>query len=157
MYDMGRAMRHRLSGTFSEEQRKQTLEQISQQRWSELDGGERRMVPGTPYELSPESTAVDREFYDYYRTPRGRRYPRSTTEFSFTPGDAAMNSYYPFAQIEAISPRPLLFIAGGEGALAVLQRRRLQSRGGTERACSHPQSGTCRPLRPSRHDPLRRA
>jgi fermentation-respiration switch protein FrsA (DUF1100 family) len=25
---------------------------------------------------------------------------------------AAMNSYYPFAQIEAISPRPLLFIAG---------------------------------------------
>lgn len=110
MYDMGRAMRQGLNDTVAEEQRKQTLEQVSQQRWSELDGGKRRMVPGTPYELTTESTAVDREFYDYYRTPRGQ-HPRSTTEFTFT-SNAAMNAYYPFAQIKAISPRPLLFIAG---------------------------------------------
>ena len=110
MYDMGRAMRQGLNDTVSEEQRRQTLEQVGQQRWSELEGGDRRMVPGTPYELTAESTAVDREFYDYYRTPRGQ-HPRSTTEFTFT-GNAAMNGYYPLAQIEAISPRPLLFIAG---------------------------------------------
>lgn len=55
-------------------------------------------------------TAVNREFYDYYRTSRGQ-HPPSTTEFTFT-SNAAMNAYHPFAQIEAISPRPLLFIAG---------------------------------------------
>jgi uncharacterized protein len=110
MYDMGRAMRQGLNDAVPEQQRKQTLEQVSDQRWSELDGGERRMVPGTPYELTPASTAVDREFYDYYRTPRGQ-HPRSTTEFSFT-SNPAMNAYYPFTQIATISPRPLLFIAG---------------------------------------------
>ena len=110
MYDMGRAMRQGLNNSVSEEQRRRTLEQASQQRWSERNGGERRMVPGTPYELTATSTAVDREFYDYYRTPRGQ-HPRSTTEFTIT-SSAAMNAYYPFAQIKAISPRPLLFIAG---------------------------------------------
>ena len=33
------------------------------------------------------------------------------TEFAFT-SNAAMNGYYPFTQIQTISPRPLLFIAG---------------------------------------------
>ena len=53
---------------------------------------------------------MDREFFDYYRTPRGQ-HPRSTTAFTFT-SNSAMNGYYPFTQIAAISPRPLLFIAG---------------------------------------------
>jgi fermentation-respiration switch protein FrsA (DUF1100 family) len=107
MYDMGRAMRQGLNDTVTEEQRKLTLEQAAQQRWSEREGGNRRMVPGTPYELTEQSSAVDREFYDYYRTPCGQ-HPRSTTEFTFT-SSAAMHGYYPFAQIAAISPRPLLF------------------------------------------------
>jgi len=91
MYDMGRAMRQGLNDTVTEEQRKLTLEQAAQQRWSEREGGNRRMVPGTPYELTEQSSAVDREFYDYYRTPRGQ-HPRSTTEFTFT-SSAAMNGY----------------------------------------------------------------
>ena len=110
IYDMGRAMRQGLNDTVTEEQRKLTLEQAAQQRWSEREGGNRRMIPGTPDELTEQSSAVDREFYDCYRTPRGQ-HPRSTTEFTFT-SSAAMNGYYPFAQIAAISPRPLLFIAG---------------------------------------------
>ncbi len=110
MYDMGRAMRQGLNDTVSEDQRQQTLQQVSEQRWAELDGAERRMVPGTPVELTEQSTAVDREFFDYYRTPRGE-HPRSTTAFTLT-SNAAMNGYYPFTQIAAISPRPLLFIAG---------------------------------------------
>ena len=107
-YDMGRAMRQGLNDTVSEDQRQHTLQQVSEQRWAELDGAERRMVPGTPVELTEQSTAVDREFFDYYRTPRGE-HPRSTTAFTFT-SNAAMNGYYPFTQIAAISPRPLLFI-----------------------------------------------
>ena len=48
MYDMGRAMRQGLNDTVSEDQRQQTLQQVSEQRWAELDGAERRMMPGTP-------------------------------------------------------------------------------------------------------------
>jgi fermentation-respiration switch protein FrsA (DUF1100 family) len=110
MYDMGRAMRQGLNDTVPEDQRKLTLEKAADERWAELDGAERRMVPGTPIELTEKSTAVDREFFDYYRTPRGQ-HPRSTTAFTVTSA-AAMNGYYPFTQIAAISPRPLLFIAG---------------------------------------------
>lgn len=110
MYDMGRAMRQGLGDAVSEDQRQQMLEQVSRQRWAEVDGAEPRMMPGTPVELTAESTAVDREFYDYYRTPRGE-HPRSTTAFTFT-SNPAMNGFYPFAGIQSVSPRPLLFIAG---------------------------------------------
>ena len=51
-----------------------------------------------------------REFFDYYRTPRGQ-HPHSTTSYSFTSLAPMMNSF-PFAQIETISPRPVLFIVG---------------------------------------------
>lgn len=110
MYDMGRAMRQGLNDALPEDQRKQMLAQVAEQRWAEVDGAAPRMVPGTPVELTPESTAVDREFFDYYRTPRGE-HPRSTTAFTFT-SNPAMNGFYPFENIAAISPRPLLFVAG---------------------------------------------
>ncbi|BBY95098.1 hypothetical protein MGALJ_47670 [Mycobacterium gallinarum] len=110
MYDMGRAMRQGLNDTVPEEQRQQTLRQVADQRWAEVDGEQPQMVPGTPVELTDQSTAVEREFFDYYRTPRGE-HPRSTTAFTLT-SNPAMNGYYPFTQIASISPRPLLFIAG---------------------------------------------
>lgn len=110
MYDMGRANRQGLNDAVPEDQRRQNLRAAADQRWAELDGADRAMVPGTPVELTAESSTVDREFFDYYRTPRGE-HPRSTTAFSQT-STAAMNAYYPFAQIDAISPRPLLFVAG---------------------------------------------
>ena len=110
MYDMGRAMRQGLNDAVPEDQRRQMLAQVADQRWAEVDGAQPRMVPGTPAQLTGQSTAVDREFYDYYRTSRGE-HPRSTTAFTLT-SNPAMNGYYPFTQIASISPRPLLFVAG---------------------------------------------
>ena len=110
MYDMGRAMRQGLGDTLTEDQRQQMLARVAEQRWAEVDGGQPQMVPGTPVELTDQSTAVDREFYDYYRTSRGE-HPRSTTAFTLT-SNPAMNGYFPFTQIASVSPRPLLFIAG---------------------------------------------
>ncbi len=51
-----------------------------------------------------------REFYDYYRTPRGQ-HPHSTNRYAFTSLAPTMN-FFPFVQIETISPRPLLFVVG---------------------------------------------
>jgi uncharacterized protein len=90
----------------------QNFRQVAAQRWAEVDGAERAMVIGTPQTLTVESTAIDREFYDYYRTPRGQ-HPRATTAFSRT-SDAQMSLFWSFQRLNWISPRPVLFITGDQ-------------------------------------------
>lgn len=110
MYDMGRDRRQGLGDTMSETDRRKALETIALQRWSEAENGEKKFVIGTPEVISTDSPAVAREFYDYYRTPRGF-HPRSTTAMSLT-SDGALMQFYPFQNLPWISPRPILLIAG---------------------------------------------
>lgn len=69
----------------------------------------RHKCAGEP-RLTEKSTAIDREFYDYYRTPRGQ-HPRSTTALSVTSA-ASMMLFSAFERLDWISPRPVLFITG---------------------------------------------
>lgn len=110
MYDMGSDRRQGLGNTMSMEDRKKALVDVAGQRYAEFEGGERRYVIGTPESISEDSPQVAKEFYDYYRTPRGQHF-RSSTAATITSNMALMN-FFPFAQIETISPRPILFIAG---------------------------------------------
>ncbi len=68
------------------------------------------MLMGTPDSIDEHSPEVAKEFFDYYRTPRGQ-HPRCTTGITYT-SSAPMMNFFPFANIELISPRPVLFIAG---------------------------------------------
>jgi uncharacterized protein len=110
MYDMGRDRRQGLGDTMTKEERVRALQAVVEQRWAEFAGGQKKYVIGTPEAIHSDSPAAAREFYDYYRTPRGH-HPRSTTAMSLT-SDGALMNFFPFAQIETISPRPILFIAG---------------------------------------------
>jgi fermentation-respiration switch protein FrsA (DUF1100 family) len=110
MYDMGAANRDGLRHSVTLDQRRSVLEQAAQQRDVEFSGGETEFTGGTPEELTDQSTAVDREFYDFYRTARGHS-PDTTTHPTLTSNVKFMN-FYPFEDIETISPRPMLFIAG---------------------------------------------
>ncbi|RKH23249.1 alpha/beta hydrolase [Corallococcus praedator] len=110
MYDMGAASRDGLRHSVTLEQRKKFIEEAALQRDVEFAGGETRYTGGTPEELSDQSTAIDREFYDFYRTSRGHS-PDTTTHPTLSSSTRFMN-FYPFADIETISPRPMLFIAG---------------------------------------------
>jgi fermentation-respiration switch protein FrsA (DUF1100 family) len=79
-------------------------------------GGETKYTSGTVHELNENSTAIEREFYDFYRTSRGEFTPKGsspelTTHPTLTSNVKFMN-FYPFEDIETISPRPMLFIAG---------------------------------------------
>ena len=98
------------SGGFGVAERKKYLEEIAAQRWSEVDGAPVRMLMGTPDSIDEHSPEVAKEFFDYYRTPRGQ-HPRCTTGITYT-SSAPMMNFFPFANIELISPRPVLFIAG---------------------------------------------
>lgn len=110
MYDMGRARRQGLGDVLTYEQRMKTLDEIGEQRTKEFAGAARKDIVAIPNQLSPNDTENTREFFDYYRTPRGG-HPNSTASYSFT-SLAPMMNFFPFVQIETISPRPLLFIVG---------------------------------------------
>lgn len=110
MYDMGRARRQGLGDVITYEQRMKTLDEIGEQRTREFRGEPRRDIAAIPTVLSESDTENTREFFDYYRTHRGG-HPHSTTSYSYT-SLAPMMNFFPFVQIETISPRPLLFIVG---------------------------------------------
>ena len=116
MYDMGEANRNGLGHAQSVEQRKKILEAAARQRDVEFAGGEPLYTSGTVHKITPESTPIEREFYDFYRTPRGEVTPpgmtdKTTTHPTLTSNVKFMN-FYPFNDIETISPRPMLFITG---------------------------------------------
>ena len=112
MYDMGGANRNGLRGAMTPEMRQQALVLAAQQRDVEFTGGDVEFTGGTPFELNDQSTAIDREFYDFYRTARGNS-PDTTTQPTLSSNARFMN-FYPFEDIETISPRPMLFITGDQ-------------------------------------------
>ena len=116
MYDMGAANRNALRHSLTLEQRKAILQEAAAQRYVEFNGGAAKYTSGTVHELTEKSTPIEREFYDFYRTPRGEFTPKGqspllTTHPTLTSNVKFMN-FYPFNDIETISPRPMLFVTG---------------------------------------------
>jgi fermentation-respiration switch protein FrsA (DUF1100 family) len=112
MYDMGAANRNGLRKSVTLEQRKAIIAQAAAQRDVEFAGGAIQYTGGTPEVLTAESTEVDREFYDFYRTARGY-HPNTTTHPALVTNTKFMN-FHPFNDLELIAPRPLLFITGDQ-------------------------------------------
>jgi len=118
MYDMGAANRDALNKSQTLEQRKQILAEAAEHRYAEFTGGETRYTGGTVHQLDENTHPIQREFFDFYRTARGEFTPASstpdlTTHPTLTSNVKFMN-FYPFNDIETISPRPMLFISGDE-------------------------------------------
>lgn len=118
MYDMGAATRNALNHSQTTEQRKQMAAAAAEQRYAEFTGGETRYTGGTVQALTADTHPIQREFFDFYRTPRGAytppgQSPLHTTRPTLTSNVRFMN-FYPFNDIETISPRPMLFITGDQ-------------------------------------------
>ncbi|WP_457579189.1 alpha/beta hydrolase [Ensifer adhaerens] len=118
MYDMGAANRDALNKSLSAEQRKEIIAAAAQKRYAEFEGGAIEVAGGTDLELTATTHPIQREFYDFYRTPRGEYTPvgasdQRTTKPTVTSNTKFMN-FYPFNDIETISPRPMLFISGDQ-------------------------------------------
>ncbi len=116
MYDMGAANRNGLKHSQTLEQRKQAIAVAAEQRYVEFAGGKTQYTSGTVHELTDDTNPIQREFFDFYRTPRGEftpagSSPELTTHPTLTSNAKFMN-FYPFADIETITPRPMLFVAG---------------------------------------------
>ena len=111
MYDMGHARRQGVGDTQTYEQRMAILDEIGRQRTAEYGGATRRDIRALPEKVDENTPKFAIDFLDYYDNPQRGQHPNSTGYYSYT-SLAPMMNFFPFAQIETISPRPVLFIVG---------------------------------------------
>ncbi|WP_341644850.1 alpha/beta hydrolase [Thauera sp. SDU_THAU2] len=129
MYDMSRSMSRSHEDGYTMEQRRKVIDYLGQQRWADAESGKYalgyhelpfdengRLVKGQrilPETLPANPDPVLAAFFDYYRTPRGY-HPRSINSNTAWTATTPMSffSFPMYANIEMISPRPILLIAG---------------------------------------------
>ncbi|MFG1931129.1 alpha/beta hydrolase [Mycobacterium sp. NPDC048908] len=161
MYDMGAANRDGLRHSQTVERRKQAIAAAAEQRDVEFAGGETEYTSGTVHQLTPDSTPVEREFYDFYRTSRGAYTPQGTTDQFTTHPTLTSNvkfmNFYPFEDIETISPRPMLFIAGENAHSREFSEEAYRLAGQPKRTGDHSWRRSRGSLRPGRIHPVRQA
>lgn len=112
MYDMTRLMSKGYNDRVTLEQRTQTLEQLSRQRWDDADKGAPAYGPAMN-ELKGGEPQFLVDYHDYYKTRRGF-HPRSVNSngsWTMTNPLSFMNMPI-LSYIKEISPRPILFIHG---------------------------------------------
>jgi hypothetical protein len=112
MYDMTRVMSKGYNDSMTLEQRTQTLEQLSRQRWE--DAAKETPAYQPPYnELRGGEAQFLVDYHDYYRTPRGyhKRAVNSGNAWTMTTPLSFMNMPL-LTYIKEISPRPVLLIHG---------------------------------------------
>ena len=129
MYDMSRSISRGHQDSYTKEQRHKVIDYISQQRWADAEKGnysvgphevqfdeKGNIVKGTrvlPETLPQTADPVTTAFFNYYRTKRGF-HPRSVNSAAAWTATTPMSffSFPMYANIEMISPRPILLVAG---------------------------------------------
>jgi fermentation-respiration switch protein FrsA (DUF1100 family) len=114
MYDMSRVNAKGYFDKLTTEERTRMLEQFGEQRWKDAEKGEVSIgARNLPEKLTGNEPQFVKEYFDYYRTPRGF-HPRSLNSnsgWTTTNPISFMNTPL-LTYIKEISPRPLLLIAG---------------------------------------------
>lgn len=113
MYDIDRVIRNGLGDTQTEEQLKQTFDQLGEQRWKDFENGKTAtfsQYPSEPADTVPEGLdSVNSEFFEYYGMKRG--FHPEAGKHTMTSSASFLN--FPLmSYIQSISPRPILLIAG---------------------------------------------
>jgi len=112
MYDMSRVMSRGYNDSVTPEQRTQSLEQMSRQRWADAQTGAPAYGPPS-LELTGGEPQFVVDYADYYRTPRGY-HPRAVNSGNaWTQTNPLSFMNFPLlTYIAEISPRPILLIHG---------------------------------------------
>ena len=113
-FNLGEARREGM-GTISYEERMRRLKDASEARSREARGEPVQLVPvvpDSPAGFTERTPQLYREGYDYYRTERAQ-HPNSPNRYMFSSLPLQM-AFFPFTQLDTISPRPLLVIAGSK-------------------------------------------
>ena len=114
MYDMSRVMAKGYYDKLTIEERTKMLEQMGQQRWKDAEKGTAAAGPrNLPEKLTGNEPQFVKEYFDYYRTPRGFHSRSLNSNGAWTATNALSFMNMPLlTYIKEISPRPILLIAG---------------------------------------------
>ena len=122
-FDIGRARRQGLGDSLTEEQQKQKLKSVADQRTNEVNGKAYKYaeyVPDSKREIPANASAIYKEGYEYYKTSRGA-HPRAVNKYLYSSLDKQM-AFTAFDKPESISPRAVLFIVGGNAETAYFSK-----------------------------------
>ncbi len=115
MYNIGEMRRSGIRNSVSSEQRKKIIAEAAEQRYSDFLGGEQVFIGGAPFAVDENSPAPRKDSHAFYHgrgefVPDGESFEINTR--SDMAGNVKFMNFYPFNDIETISPRPMLFIMG---------------------------------------------
>jgi len=113
-FNLGEARREGM-GAISFEERMKRLKDAAEARTREARGEAPLLVPVVPDSVAgftANTPQLYREGYDYYRTPRAQ-HPNSPNRYMLSSLPLQM-AFFPFEQLDTISPRPILLIAGSK-------------------------------------------
>lgn len=112
-WDVGDSARNGFPGVNIENFFQKLLKEVADARIAEARGEEPRYwnyVPASADAIDENTSVIQREAYEYYRTPRCQ-YPTSVNKYLVSSNDK-LAAFDAFAHIATVSPRPLLFIVG---------------------------------------------
>lgn len=124
--DIGQNFRKGWNGDQNEEGINAVLDQVAEQRKSEAQGAEQKLVGFVPDEPTNDMDQETKDGWEYYRTPRAQ-HERSINRFPFISFDR-MIEFTAFDLVDKLLTQPVLFIAGSEAGT------RWQSENAYERA-----------------------
>jgi fermentation-respiration switch protein FrsA (DUF1100 family) len=114
MYDMTRVMAKGYDDATTLEQRTKALEQLGEQRWKDAEKG--TFAPSSsnlPEKLQGNEPQFVKDYFDYYKTPRGFHSRSINSNGSWTATNPMSFMNMPLlTYIKEIAPRPVLLVAG---------------------------------------------
>ena len=114
MYDMTRVMSKGYNDSVTPEQRTKTLETLGEQRYKDAQAGKPADGPrNLPEKLKGDEPQFVKEYFDYYRTPRGFQVNSVNSNGAWLATNPISFMNMPIlAYVKEIAPRPMLLIAG---------------------------------------------
>ena len=114
LYDMTRVMSKGYNDAVTPDQRTKTLENLGKQRWKDAKAGKPADGPrNLPETLKGYEPQFVKEYFDYYRTPRGFHVNSVNSNGAWLVTNPISFMNMPIlSYVKEISPRPMLLIAG---------------------------------------------
>jgi fermentation-respiration switch protein FrsA (DUF1100 family) len=114
MYDISGVNRNGWENSATDEERRENIAKLSEQRWKDVDNKKPELIrsfPDKPANAIPEGlNPIESEFFEFYGMKRGH-HPRAIGGFT-TNSWAAHINFGPLSHLKDISPRPILLITG---------------------------------------------
>jgi fermentation-respiration switch protein FrsA (DUF1100 family) len=114
LYDMTRVMSKGYNDSATPEQRTRTLEALGEQRYKDAQAGKPADGPrNLPEKLKGDEPQFVKEYFDYYRTPRGFQVNSVNSNGAWLATNPLSFMNMPIlSYVKEIAPRPMLLIAG---------------------------------------------